>query len=41
LGAEGSLQDQHLPDAGKAWGLKAGTAVGELAPLFPRIEQEA
>ena len=42
LGAEaplGRLTAQPLRDAGR-WGqLPAGTAVGELAPLFPRIEE--
>ena len=36
----GALQDQLLVDAGRAAVLPAGVQVGELAPLFPRIESE-
>ncbi|MEW1834067.1 methionine--tRNA ligase [Microbacterium sp. NPDC079995] len=41
LGAPGELTAQPLREAG-AWGqLPAGTRVGALAPLFPRVEQTA
>jgi methionyl-tRNA synthetase len=41
LGMPGSLQDQNIPDAGFAGGLTPGVSVGELLPLFPRIDPEA
>ncbi|MDT3317536.1 methionine--tRNA ligase [Microbacterium sp. KSW4-11] len=41
LGAPGELTAQPLREAG-TWGqLPAGTRVGTLAPLFPRVEQSA
>lgn len=41
LGAPGALTAQPLREAG-TWGqLPAGTRVGTLAPLFPRVEQSA
>ncbi|MGA6126646.1 MULTISPECIES: methionine--tRNA ligase [unclassified Microbacterium] len=41
LGAPGELTAQPLREAG-TWGqLPAGTRVGSLAPLFPRVEQSA
>ncbi len=36
----GGLHDQLLSEAGQAGGLPSGHRVGELAPLFPRIEAE-
>jgi len=40
LGQEGEPSDQVLLDAAVAGDLKTGTAVQELPPLFPRIEQD-
>jgi hypothetical protein len=40
LGQEGEPSDQVLLDAAVAGGLKTGTTVLELPPLFPRIEQD-
>ncbi|WP_434810206.1 methionine--tRNA ligase [Microbacterium sp. bgisy189] len=41
LGIDGALDAQPIRDAGM-WGqLPAGTTVGALAPLFPRVEQPA
>lgn len=44
LGADtslGALQDQIIPDAGHVGVLPAGSAIAELSPLFPRIEQDS
>ena len=40
LGQDGEPSNQVLLDAAVAGGLKPGTAVLELPPLFPRIEQD-
>ena len=39
--AVGSVESQSLVDAGTPGGLPGGTTVGELEPLFPRIENDS
>jgi methionyl-tRNA synthetase len=44
LGADhslGALHDQIIPEAGSFGALPSGSAIAELAALFPRIEQDS